>query len=260
LITREEADRLRQDLVRALDEDSYNTQRLLTRLEGVSRETGVEAHAALLLILTQLAFDEPEARRHWAKSVKHRRQLNESLDRTVGLRVAVLDYFLNVNRQMLQPTLIDLEMTESDSGDTTTDRSTGLASDRIFRNSLQQELRRAKRYGQSSSVVLFDVDGFSDANERLGRLLSNRLLREAAILLKNRIRDIDVAGRPGDDELALLLPETGRNGALMVAERFREQFEHYFAGREAAGQPSNLTVSAGVACYPEDASAPAELL
>ena len=57
MITREEADRLREDLLKVLDEDAHNAQRLLSRLETISRESGIGAHAALLLILTRLGFD-----------------------------------------------------------------------------------------------------------------------------------------------------------------------------------------------------------
>jgi diguanylate cyclase (GGDEF)-like protein len=260
VITREEAERLREDLLKVLEEDAHNAQRLLSRLESISRETGIGAHAALLLILTHLGFDEETARRHWARILAHRTDMTRRLGRDTGIRVAVLDYFVNVNRQLLQPTLIDLDMLEMTAADSTRDRLTGLATDRMFRTALQHELRRARRYGQKAAVVLFDLDDFADANAAFGEFVGDRLLRESAILLSNKIRDIDLAGRPGEDEFALLLPETDRNGALLVAERFRSELQQYFAGRESGGRPVGLSVSAGIACYPEDATAPEHLL
>lgn len=260
MITREEAERLREDLLKVLEEDAHNAQRLLSRLESISRETGIGAHAALLLILTHLGFDEETARRHWARVLEHRTDMTRRLGRDTGIRVAVLDYFVNVNRQLRQPTLIDLEMLETTSADSTRDRLTGLATDRMFRTSLQHELRRARRYGQKAAVVLFDLDSFAEANAAFGEFVGDRLLRESAILLSNKIRDIDLAGRPGEDEFALLLPETDRSGALLVADRFRSELQQYFAGRESGGRPVWLTVSAGIACYPEDATAPEHLL
>ena len=80
------------------------------------------------------------------------------------------------------------------------------------------------------------------------------------MLLNNKVRDIDLAARPGADELALLLPETDRNGALLVAERFRREVEIHFSRRETSGQPAALTISGGVACYPEDARTSEALL
>ena len=260
MITREEAERLREDLLKVLDEDAHNAQRLLSRLESISRESGIGAHAALLLILTHLGFDEETARRHWARILEHRAEMVRRLGRDAGVRVAVLDYFVNVNRQLLQPTLIDVEMLETAAADSTRDRLTGLATDRMLRTSLQHELRRARRYGQKTALVLFDLDDFAAANASFGELVGDRLLREAAILLSNKIRDIDLAGRPGEDEFALLLPETDRNGALLVADRFRAELKQYFAGRESGGRAVGLTVSAGIACYPEDATAPEHLL
>jgi len=107
---------------------------------------------------------------------------------------------------------------------------------------------------------LFDLDDFCDANQELGKLVCDRLLRETAILLGNKIRDIDLAARPGEDEVALVLPETDRNGALLVAERFRREIEQYFVRREAARGPVELTVSGGIACYPDDATTAEDLL
>jgi diguanylate cyclase (GGDEF)-like protein len=259
VVGRDDTDRIRARLLELLAEDAHNAERLGRRLDQLARETGIEAHSALLLVLTHLAFDEAEARRHWDAIVAHVAQLSATLSREVGIRVAALDYFLNVNRHLVQPTLIDIEMLDAGPLDAGVDETTGLVSDRRLRTALQTELRRARRYRQKASVVLIDVDDFRDVNERCGVLVGDRLLRELAIVLKNNVRDIDVAGRPGEDEMALVLPETDRNGALLVAERFRREAETFFARREAAGGPVGLTVSAGVACYPDDATT-AELL
>ena len=260
MITREEADRLRDQLLEVLAEDAHNTERLLSRLDSITQETGIGAHAALLMILTRLAFDESEARTHWEAILRHRHSLSLGLGRDVGIRVAVVDYFINVNRRLVQPTLIELEMFDASEETALRDPLTGLANERSFRHSVQTELRRAKRYRQRVSVALFDLDDFGEANRSLGDLVGDRLLRETAIMLSNKVRDIDVAARPGEDELAVILPETGRNGAVLVAERFRREVEAYFARREAASEPVALTISGGVACYPDDATTPEELL
>jgi diguanylate cyclase (GGDEF)-like protein len=256
----EEAERLRGELLDVLAEDAHNTQRLLARLDAITRESGVSAYAALLLILTRLTFGEEEARDHWQAILDHHSRLTAALGRDAGIRVAVLDYFMNVNRRLTQPALIDLEMMESGGGDPTKDTLTGLSSDRSFRISLQQELRRARRYSQKTSLALFDMDDFERVNGEFGSLVADRLLREAAILLCNKIRDIDQASRPGEDELALLLPETDRNGALLVAERYRAELESFFGKRESGGKKVEMTISAGVACYPDDADTPDTLL
>ena len=146
MITREQADHLREQLLSVLDEDLHNTERLTARLDSIARETGVEAHAALLLILSHLAFEEEEARRHWAAILERREELSRALGRDVGVRVALLDYFMNANRKLTQPTLIDIEMLEVGAQSALQDPLTGLNTDRVFRTELQHELRRARRY------------------------------------------------------------------------------------------------------------------
>jgi len=259
MITRDEADRLRGELLSVLEEDARNTERLTGRLDSITEESGIGAHAALFLILTHLPFEEEDARGHWQAVLAHRREMSRVLGRDAGIRVAVLDYFMNVNRKLVEPTLIDLELVEATrSGGT--DLMTGLASDRRFRSALQTELRRARRYKQRAAVIVVDADDFSSVNERFGSLIGDRLLRELAILVKNNVRDIDIAARLGEDEMALLLPETDRNAALSVAERFRRETEDFFATRESGGKKVGLTVSAGVATYPDDAATPESVL
>jgi len=260
MITRDEAARLRGELLSVLDEDARNTERLTTRLESITEESGIGAHAALFLILTHLPFEEEDARGHWQAVLAHRREMSRVLGRDAGIRVAVLDYFMNVNRKLVEPTLIDLELVEATRSGGGTDLMTGLASDRRFRSDLQTELRRARRYKQRAAVIVVDADDFSSVNERFGALIGDRLLRELAILVKNNVRDIDIAARLGEDEMALLLPETDRNAALSVAERFRRETQEFFATRESGGKKVGLTVSAGIATYPDDAATPEALL
>ena len=260
MITRDDADHIRADLLAVLAEDAHNTDRLLSRLDGITRESGIGAHAALLLILTHLAFEENQAREHWQAVLDHRRELSRRLEREVHVRTALLDYFLNVNRRLVRPTLVDLEMYESGAADADRDPLTGLVSDRRFRTGVQKELRRARRYEGRTSIIVLDVDEFAALNVRCGRLVGDILLRELAILLTNNVRDIDLASRPGEDKMAVLLPETDRNGALLVAERFRLEVAEQFAKREVAGEPVGLTISAGVACYPDDATSALGLL
>lgn len=260
MITREQAERLKADLLALLEEDAFNAERLVARLDALTRERGVDAHAALLMVLCRLAFPEDEARRHWEAIVQRRAELSARLGREVGLRVALLDHFVNANRRLVRPTLIELEMLESLERTSGVDPVTGLHNDRAFRSAVQSELRRARRFGGHVSVALFDLDDFERVNAATGRLVGDRILRELGILLKNKSRDIDFAARPGEDEFALLLPETDRGGASLVAERFRHEVEDHFRRREIAADGLHVTVSAGIATYPQDARSPEDLV
>ena len=112
MISPEEVTRYREDLLAVLQEDAHNEDRILRRLDQIRAEEGIQAYAALLLILTGMPFEESEARNHWDAILGHRKALAAALQREVGLRVAVLDYFLNLNRQTIGPRLIDLAFSE----------------------------------------------------------------------------------------------------------------------------------------------------
>jgi len=254
MITLEEAARYREELTEILREDAHNEERILRRLEQIRTQSGIQVYAALLLILTGLAFEESEARRHWEEILKHRRALGQSLQRDLGLRVAVLDYFVNVNRQLTSPRLIDLSLADRPDPSSPIDARTGLWNGRQFLSALQKEIRRAKRYRLDLTVLYLDIDDFREINERHGELVGDVLLREVAILIKNKIRDIDMAARLAGEEFALILPETERMGAFLVAERVRKEMERHFLRRDIDGRPIAMTVTIGMAKYPEDAA------
>lgn len=254
MITLEEAARFKEELVGILQEDAHNEERILRRLDQIRTQSGVQAYAALLMILTGLPFEEQEARRHWESILTHRRALSGKLQREIGLRVAVLDYFLNVNRQLTSPRLIDLALSERPEPTSPIDPQTGLWNARQFISALQKETRRAKRYALDLCVLYVDIDDFREINERHGGLVGDILLREAAILLKNKIRDIDMAARLAGEEFGLILPETERMGAFLVAERIRLETERHFVRRDVDGRPIAMTVTIGLAKYPDDAA------
>jgi len=260
VITLEEASRHREELSEILREDAHNEERILKRLDQIRTQSGLQVYAALLLILTGLAFEESEARLHWEEVLKHRQKLGQSLQRNVGLRVAVLDYFVNVNRQLTSPRIIDLSLADRQDPSSPIDARTGLWNARQFLSALQKEIRRAKRYKLELTVLYLDIDDFREINDRHGDLVGDILLREVAILIKNKIRDIDMAARLAGEEFGLILPETERMGAFLVAERIRKEMERHFLRRDIDGRPIAMTVTIGMAKYPADAAMPDRLV
>jgi hypothetical protein len=91
--------RFSSSLLQLLEADPPHEERLLARFDGGADETQ-PLHATLLYILTHLSFPEPEAKRHWRRALAHRNRLQMELGRDVGLRVAILDYFLNINKEL----------------------------------------------------------------------------------------------------------------------------------------------------------------
>ena len=254
MITPHEVDRVKGELLALLDEDSHNEERILGRLSQIRSETGIQVHSALLLILTHLMMDEEEARSHWNAVLQHRIHLIARVGREVGLRVAAFDYFINVNRKLTRPKIIEMSVFEESERSSALDSLTGLTNQRSFKSSLQRELRRSKRYELELCLLSMDLDNFREVNERYGDLVGDILLKEVAILIKNKIRDIDVAARWSGEEFVLMLPETERMGAYLVAERIRIEIERHFVRREVDGKPIHMTLSIGIAKYPDDST------
>jgi len=260
LITPHEVEQVKGELLALLDEDSHNEQRILDRLSQIRCETGIQVHSALLLILTHLMMDEEEARTHWKAILQHRIHLIARVEREVGLRVAAFDYFINVNRKLTRPKIIEMSVFEESERSSALDSLTGLCNQRFFKSSLQRELRRSKRYELELCVLSLDLDNFREVNEKYGELVGDILLKEVAILIKNKIRDIDIAARWSGEEFLLMLPETERMGAYLVAERIRREIERHFVRREVDGKPIQLTLSVGIAKYPDDSTVGERLL
>ena len=137
-----------------------------------------------------------------------------------------------------------------------TDDVTDVYNQRFIKAALTRELRRASRFAQQLSLVLIGADQMEEFGEAHGEVAASALLREIASVLGAQVRSFDVLGRHGDSGFVLILPQTGRDGAGEVGERMREAVEqHAF---HAA--PGGITLSAGIAASPTDASEPADLI
>lgn len=128
----------------------------------------------------------------------------------------------------------------------TTDGLTGLSNRRHFMERGGAELGRARRTGGPVSCLMFDVDHFKKVNDAHGHNVGDEVLRALARTARGSLRDIDLLGRLGGEEFGALLPETGLEEALHVAERLREAVAAM--GLTHAGAPLAVTMSLGVAC------------
>jgi diguanylate cyclase (GGDEF)-like protein len=142
-----------------------------------------------------------------------------------------------------------------------TDALTGLANRRAFDEVLQHEIARAGRYGSPLALIILDIDSFKQYNDTHGHLAGDERLKATALLLRSKLREPDVAARYGGEEFAVVMPHTGRPGALKLADRLRAAAEAAAPQGSPAGAPvSGYTVSLGVAVFPEDGAAPEALL
>jgi diguanylate cyclase (GGDEF)-like protein len=134
-----------------------------------------------------------------------------------------------------------------------TDELTGVANRRLLLDRLGRELERARRSGKPLAFLMLDLDHFKSWNDELGHQKGDEVLRAVAGALSGVVRRVDTVGRYGGEEFSLLLPDTTRAQALVVAEKLRLAVAALDLGRP-------LTVSIGVAVHPDDAGDDASLV
>ena len=141
-----------------------------------------------------------------------------------------------------------------------TDDLTSLYNSRYLYQVLRRESKRASRSGRPLSLLFLDLDGFKSVNDCHGHLCGSRALVEAASVIRGCARETDVAARFGGDEFAVVLPDTGSEGAVAVAERVRERIAAYSFLKASDGLNIHLTASVGVATLPDVAASAEKLI
>ncbi len=136
-----------------------------------------------------------------------------------------------------------------------TDPLTGLLNRRGFDELLAREIQRSRRTKRPLSLLIGDLDGFKQVNDRHGHPAGDRVLRRAALLLPDGNRATDTAARVGGEEFAVVVPETDEKGAFVLAERLR----HTVAAAFATADPP-LTISFGIVSFPSHGNDQEQLL
>jgi diguanylate cyclase (GGDEF)-like protein len=177
-----------------------------------------------------------------------------AIDRAPSARVPRLTAStLPVVRAALEPGAIALDnalRVQRAEALSVTDDLTQLYNSRYLQQVLRRETKRATRGSRPLSLLFVDLDGFKTINDSHGHLFGSRALVEAAAVIRASARETDIVARFGGDEFALVLPDTGSDGAVSVGERIRDRIAaHRFL--EEDGLSIALTASVGVATLPE---------
>lgn len=124
---------------------------------------------------------------------------------------------------------------------------------RYLYEKLEEEIKRSERYRTVLSLIMLDIDYFRHFNDTHGHQVEDSVLRDVALLLRNNVREQDLVARYGGEEFSIILPETGKQVAGKLAERIRGSLSVQAFHFKETLQSGKLTISLGVATFPEDA-------
>lgn len=141
----------------------------------------------------------------------------------------------------------------------TTDGLTGLYNHRYFQEQMTNALEHAKRYETEFSLIIIDIDFFKKFNDSFGHQCGDRVLRAVAQTLKKNVRATDIVCRYGGEEMSIILPNIGHQDALFTAQKLCKMVSEKEIHTNN-DKTTNVTISLGVATYPQDAQTTQDLI
>jgi diguanylate cyclase (GGDEF)-like protein len=229
-------------------EDSY-LELLTDTLETLDLPARGQFLQRYLHAVTHLDLRENVCLQIWDEMLTRRRQLSEGLKRTVSLKTALVDV-LQTSGYLRVPVLIEYDELKKLQLNAVTDSLTGLYNRRIFTESFERELNRAKRYNLPFGLVMMDMHRFKEVNDKHGHPRGDEVIRMAAATLRTALRTSDLAFRIGGDEFALILPQTDAPQALALSRRIETVFAEDLKDLQLS---VTVGMDHGVANYPQDA-------
>jgi diguanylate cyclase (GGDEF)-like protein len=202
-------------------------------------------YSKLLELFINLNFGEGEARNHWENIIKNIDFMKNHLNREIGLRVAIVDYFINHTEMMKEPIVVEMRVFKENEKLALVDSLTGLFNKRFYDITVRKEYKKALRFNQIFSLVLLDLDDFKQVNDTKGHLFGDEVLANFGKFLLSYSREEDIICRYGGEEFIVILPEITGDGALMYAERIRKIFKE-----DDFFKKHKITFSGGISTFP----------
>jgi diguanylate cyclase (GGDEF)-like protein len=221
---------------------------LIETLEGLEPAARAQFLQRFFQSLSHIDIPENQVVTVWEEVLARRAQLSERSESLVSFQTALVDVLSATGRFRL-PVVLEYEELKSLQRNAVTDPLTGLHNRRLFDETLDKELNRARRYAHPLSLVALDLHRFKEVNDKHGHPRGDDVLHAAAATLRKALRTSDSAFRTGGDEFALILPQTDSAQASALSRRIGVVFSEML-------RPLNLTISVsmdhGVATYPQD--------
>lgn len=236
-------------------EDTY-LELLVDTLESLDLPARGQFLQRFLRTIAHVELRESECVQVWDETLARRRAITDQAGRQVALKAALMDV-LSSSGFLRVPIIIEYEDLKKLELNAVTDPLTGLYNRRLFGESFEKELNRARRYTQPLSLVILDLHRFKEVNDKHGHPRGDDVLRATAATLKKALRTSDSAFRIGGDEFALLLPQTDAQQALALSRRVETVFAEML-------RPLQLEVTVsmdhGLAIFPQDAEQADQLI
>ncbi len=242
---------IRNNILQCLYKFSGDDAKLVQELEEIIKEHGNSTYPVIFHVLTHLDLPQQEAETAWPAICAHREKMSALLEHNVNLRTAICDYFCSIHKSLKNPKVVEIHVFESTLNSAKFDRLTGLYNRAYFDESIIREVARAKRYDTDLSILFLDLDDFKTINDTFGHPAGDHVLKEISQALIQTIRSEDIASRYGGEEIVIILPETSKTTALILAERIRSLIESIQL--QFDDKSISITVSGGVASLPIDA-------
>jgi diguanylate cyclase (GGDEF)-like protein len=228
-------------------EDAY-LELLADTLEGLDVPARSQFLQRYFRTTTHLDLRESQSLQLWEEILTRRRELSEKIGRPLSLKTALMDVLTSAG-MIRVPVVLEYDEFKKLHVNAVTDPLTGLYNRRLFAESFEKELNRARRYGLPLSIVILDLHRFKEVNDKYGHLRGDDVLRAAATTLQKALRTSDSAFRIGGDEFVLLLPQTDAAQALALSKRIEIVFAENLKPLQVSFR---VTMDHGVATFPQD--------
>lgn len=204
-------------------------------------QTAESPYSKLIFVLTHRNITEQKAYVLWNKLTSHMEAMERLLGRKIGINVATLDYLENIAPQEHAFKIIDEASFEALIDFSTIDELTQLYNRDVFEVFIQKLFNESKRTNGVISYAMFDIDDFKKVNDTFGHQVGDKVLRSVGGIIKNNIREMDIAVRYGGEELGVIFPRIDEISSVAIVERIRKKIE------EAFSKEWHITLSCGVA-------------
>lgn len=228
-------------------EDAY-LELLADTLEGLEHSARGQFLQRYFHATTNLELRESQSLQLWDEVLTRRRELSDTLGRPVSLKTVLMDV-LSSSGLVRVPVILEYDELKKIRLSAVTDPLTGLYNRRLFAESFEKELNRARRYGLPLGIVILDLHRFKEVNDKYGHPRGDEVLRAAATTLQKALRTSDSAFRIGGDEFALLLPQTDAAQGIALSRRVETVFAETLRPLQLTFA---VTMDHGVATFPQD--------